>query len=76
MAAFDTFCRAIRVQRKAMKLTQEQVAARCGIAPRHYQSIEQGHCRPGFDIALRLSAVLHIDLNALSRQAEEEMGNL
>ena len=61
----ETFQTVIYSRRKALHLTQEQVAEQCGVTPRHYQNIETGHCRPGLDIALRISAVLDVDLNAL-----------
>lgn len=57
--------RAVYLARKALGLTQAQVAERAGISIRWYQRVEKGDVDVGFSICARIARVLKIDLNRL-----------
>ena len=70
------FIRLAEQRRRALGLTIEQLAARVGISDRLYQYYLAGAAQPTLGTAMRIAAVLQIDLNALrDLQAPDEFGN-
>ena len=55
----------LKLRRVLKDLTQEEVAERCKISVRQYQSLEAGRCLPSYLTALRLSIVLDFSLDAM-----------
>jgi transcriptional regulator with XRE-family HTH domain len=60
-----SFAASILCRRAEKSLTQQQTAEMAGISLRQYQELENGRCQPRLDTAIRLAAVLNIDLNLL-----------
>lgn len=57
-------------QRKALGLSQEELAELVDISARHVHNIEVGKSNPGLSLVLRLAVCLHIDLNELKQYVE------
>lgn len=53
--------------RKALGISQEELAERVDISARHVNNIEMGKSSPGLSLALRIAVCLNIDLNELKQ---------
>ena len=62
----------IKAVRKAMKMTQEQLALKSNVSVKYIANIENGKQNPSFDI---LSAILHV-INPNLSEAERECREL
>jgi transcriptional regulator with XRE-family HTH domain len=60
----------VRKRREALRLSQEQLAARAGIHRTYVSSIELGKVRLGIDIAQKVAKALEIPLSVLIADAE------
>ncbi len=70
------FIRLAEQRRRALGLTIEQFATRVEISDRIYQYYLIGAAQPTLGTAMRIAAVLQIDLNALrDMQTPDEFGN-
>ena len=70
------FIRLAEKRRRALGLTIEQLATRVGISDRIYQYYLAGAAQPTIGTAMRMAAVLQIDLNALrDSQVPDDFGN-
>lgn len=70
------FIHLVEQRRKALSLTIEQLATRVGISDRQYQYYLVGSAQPTIGTAMRMAAVLQIDLNALrDMQVPDDFGN-
>ena len=63
MGISSDFGRAVYHARKALGLTQAEVAERVGVSTRWYQRLEKGDVDAGFSICVRVARELGIDLN-------------
>lgn len=54
------FCAAIRQRRKALGLTQTEVAERLGMTQHRYSQIENGRSSPSLGLVARVADVLSI----------------
>ena len=61
----SAFGRAAYYARKALGLTQAQVAERAGISIRWYQRLEKGDVDVSLSICIRVARVLGIDMNKI-----------
>ena len=57
---------AIRAIRKALGITQQDLAARSGISPSHMNKIEQGVEQPKFETAVRIADQLGVPTDAIA----------
>lgn len=57
-------------RRKALGLSQEELAELVDISARHAHNIEVGKSNPGLSLVLRLAVCLNIDLNELKQYVE------
>ena len=55
----------IKAVRKAMKMTQEQLALKSNVSVKHIANIEKGSMNPSYEILLAIARVLPISLDAL-----------
>ena len=55
----------VRSQRKALKLTQEELAVELGVTHQHVSRIEGGHAVPSLDLLVRLSHRLGVSTDYL-----------
>ena len=70
------FIRLAEQRRRALGLTIEQFATRVEISDRIYQYYLAGAAQPTLGTAMRIAAVLQIDLNALrDLQVPDDFGN-
>ena len=58
----------LRLAREARGLTQEKMAELCGISPRHYHNLENGHTNPSLATALQISSQLGFSLDSLREE--------
>lgn len=59
------FLNIIRAKRVSMKLTQEYMGARLGVAKETYRNIENGHIRLKVDDFIRICNILHLSPSAV-----------
>jgi transcriptional regulator with XRE-family HTH domain len=57
---------AIRAIRKALGISQQDLAARAGISPSHMNKIEQGVEQPKFETAVRIADQLGVPTDAIA----------
>jgi transcriptional regulator with XRE-family HTH domain len=57
--------RCVRAQRKALKLTQEELAVELGVTHQHVSRIEGGHAVPSLELLVRLSCRLGVSTDYL-----------
>jgi transcriptional regulator with XRE-family HTH domain len=55
----------LRLLRKRRRMTQEELAGRCGLATRHLQKIEAGEVNVTLRTLAVLASVLRVELNQL-----------
>ena len=55
----------IRERRKALKLSQEELAKRCGVTRQTINAIENNKYDPTLSLAFRLAAVLETSVDGL-----------
>ncbi len=58
----DTFGAALRSWRQARRVSQEQLADRAGISPRHLSFVETGRSQPSREVVLALAGALEVPL--------------
>ena len=63
MTGLKSFGMRVKELRVSRKLTQEQVAEKCGISSKYVSRIEMGHHFPSFDILVKLSAVMKVEMS-------------
>jgi len=61
----EGFGRRLRLQRMRVHLTQEQLAAKVGIATNSYGALESGSHRPSLNTLIKLCSVLDIGVDEL-----------
>ncbi|WP_208076111.1 helix-turn-helix transcriptional regulator [Bittarella massiliensis (ex Durand et al. 2017)] len=59
----------LRLAREARGLTQEKMAELCGISPRNYHNLENGHTNPSLATALQIPSQLGFSLDVLREEA-------
>ncbi len=75
MVVEKEFIRLAEERRRALGWPIEQLAARAEISDRQYRNYLSGSAQPMIGTAMRLSAALGLDLNALrDRQVPDEFG--
>jgi transcriptional regulator with XRE-family HTH domain len=57
--------RRVRAQRKALELTQEELAVELGVTHQHVSRIEGGHAVPSLELLVRLSRKLGVSTDYL-----------
>ena len=65
-----TFGRAVRLERKRMKLSQEDFAERANVHRTYVSSIEHGKVSVSIEVAHSLAHALGLKLSGLIRKAE------
>ena len=55
----------IKAVRKAMKMTQEQLALKSNVSVKYIANIEKGSMNPSYEILLAIARVLPVSLDAL-----------
>ena len=55
----------IKLQRKKLGLTQEELAEKIDLSTQHLSKIENGHSVPSLETFLKIIEILHIDLNLI-----------
>lgn len=70
--AVKEFFRVAEKERKKRGLSVERLAELVGVSARQYQNYIYGRAQPLFGTALRLAAVLEIDLNSLCDLQDEQ----
>lgn len=63
MTGLKSFGMRVKELRVSRKLTQEQVAEKCGISSKYVSRIEMGRHFPSFDILVKLSAVMKVEMS-------------
>jgi len=71
--AADLLGRRIRSLRRANSLTQEELAATCGINYKHLGAIERGEENPSLSILSKVAEGLGVEILELFRFQHEEM---
>lgn len=66
------FGRRLRSIRKALKITQEQIAEEAEINPKYLGELERGEKKPSFDVLVALSTALGVPLGAFFQFDREE----
>ena len=56
---------AIRSERKAKRITQEELAEMLGVSPTHVKHMESGHRKPSIEILFNLAKILNLSLDAV-----------
>lgn len=64
------FCQNVKVRRRQMGLTQEQVADRLGITQPAYAAIESGKAAPTLTVVERVASALRISASLLLASEE------
>ncbi|MBI4666343.1 MAG: helix-turn-helix transcriptional regulator [Nitrospinae bacterium] len=65
MADIKSFGLRVKTLRALRKLTQEQVAEKCGINSKYVSRIEMGYQFPSFDILVKLCAAMNVEMQDL-----------
>lgn len=68
MEILKKFGKTVRSHRKAIKLSQEQLAEKCELSPRHITNIENGKANPKLDTVIHICDAFGIDTSALFEQ--------
>lgn len=67
----DAFGKALRAKRKALSLSQEQLALEAGIERVYVSWLENGHKQPTFQTILKLARAMGCSASELVAAAEE-----
>lgn len=69
MSVKSSFAQMLYNGRATKHWTQRQTAENCGISLRHYQDLELGITDPKLSTAVRMAAVLDLELDTLKSEA-------
>ena len=76
MSASDKFYEAVLQYRKTHRISQEDMAERCGICARYYQDLENGKVNASLKTALRIAGELDISLDTLVKEERADAAAL
>lgn len=62
--------------RKSKKVTQKRIASALGLSERHYQGIEYGATKPGFDNLIALADYFDVSLDYLVGRSDNPEINM
>ena len=75
MGILDKFSYQLFKYRKENHLSQEKMAERCGITPRHYSDLEKGRVNPTLTTSVFISRAIGISLDELSEELVPDLFN-